>query len=55
MHFRFPDSPMRIAVRPDPARAEGPLFVELSSDRELALPNGAEPTLGAEFRLVGDV
>ncbi len=54
LHFRFPDSPMRIVVRPDSAREEGPLFVELSSDRELELPSGPETTLGAEFRLVSD-
>jgi methylmalonyl-CoA/ethylmalonyl-CoA epimerase len=34
--FRWPDSPMRILVDVDPTAAEGPLAIELASERGLA-------------------
>jgi len=36
--FRWPGSPMRIAVEIDPAAEEGPLGIELASERTIALP-----------------
>ncbi|MDH3213297.1 MAG: VOC family protein [Myxococcales bacterium] len=54
LHFHWPDSPMRIAVVPDPEREEGPLCVEVTSDHPLDLLPGPEPLLGAEFRVVSD-
>ena len=50
--YRWPDSPMRLAVEIDPARDEGPVAIELASDRAIALPDGPHPTLGAAFRRV---
>jgi methylmalonyl-CoA/ethylmalonyl-CoA epimerase len=47
--FRWPGSPMRIAVEVDPARDEGPLAIEVMSPRALALPAGPHPVLGAVF------
>ncbi len=47
--FTWPGSPMDIAVEIDPARAEGPLGIELASPRALALPAGPHPVLGAVF------
>jgi hypothetical protein len=44
--FHWPASPLRIAVTVDPARDEGPLALELSASRPLALPRGAHPALG---------
>lgn len=49
--FRWPGSPMRIAVEMDAAAEEGPLCIELASDRPLALPAGRHPVLGARFSL----
>jgi catechol 2,3-dioxygenase-like lactoylglutathione lyase family enzyme len=54
LYFRWPDSPMRVAVAPDPEREKGPLCIEVASDHPLALPPGPEPLLGAEFRVVAD-
>jgi methylmalonyl-CoA/ethylmalonyl-CoA epimerase len=48
--YRWPGSPMRIAVEIDPHRDEGPLCIEYSSRRALALADGAHPVLGAVFR-----
>ncbi len=47
--FRWPGSPMRIAVEIDPAREEGPLSIEYASERAVALPDGPHPMLGAAF------
>ena len=47
--FRWPGSPMRIVVRIDPARDEGPEGIELESARPLSLPAGPHPVLGATF------
>lgn len=52
--FRWPDSPLRIAVRIDPtASEEGPLGIELAARPGLALPEGPHPVLGTRF--FGDV
>lgn len=48
--YRWPGSPMRIAVEIDPERDEGPLCIEYSSRRPVGLPDGAHPVLGAVFR-----
>jgi methylmalonyl-CoA/ethylmalonyl-CoA epimerase len=50
--YRWPDSPMRLAVEIDPARDEGPVAIELASDRAIALPDGPHPALGTVFRRV---
>jgi catechol 2,3-dioxygenase-like lactoylglutathione lyase family enzyme len=50
--YRWPDSPMRLAVEIDPAGAEGPVAIEIASDRAVALPDGPHPMLGAVFRRV---
>jgi len=50
--YRWPDSPMRLAVEIDPARDEGPVAIELASDRAIALPAGPHPALGTVFRRV---
>ena len=50
--YRWPDSPMRLAVEIDPARDEGPIAIELASDRAFALPDGPHPALGTVFRRV---
>jgi catechol 2,3-dioxygenase-like lactoylglutathione lyase family enzyme len=47
--YRWPRSPLRIAVEIDPAGDEGPLAIEVQSDRTLALPPGKHPVLGAVF------
>jgi hypothetical protein len=44
--FRWPDSPMRILVDVDQHAAEGPLAIELASERELAGLEEAGPRLG---------
>ena len=50
--YRWPDSPMRLAVEIDPSRDEGPVAIELASDRAFALPDGPHPALGTVFRRV---
>ena len=50
--YRWPDSPMRLAVEIDPARDEGPVAIEVASDRAIALPDGPHPVLGTVFRRV---
>jgi catechol 2,3-dioxygenase-like lactoylglutathione lyase family enzyme len=52
LHFRWPDSPVAIAVELDPRAAEGPRRIEVSCARRLALPEGPHPVLGIEFRQV---
>ena len=47
--FRWPGSPMRLAVEIDPAGEDGPVSIEVASDRALALPPGPHPALGAVF------
>src|SRR2546425_317556 len=47
--YRWPGSPMRIAVEIDGSGEEGPIAVELGSHRPVSLPAGAHPLLGAVF------
>jgi len=47
--FSWPGSFMRLAVEIDPVEHEGPIAIELSSPRMLALPEGPHPALGAVF------
>ena len=47
--YRWPGSPMRIVVEVDPARDEGPLLIELATERGIALPERPHPVLGAVF------
>lgn len=44
--FRWPDSPLRVAVVLDAAQPAGPLALEIASDREIHLPEGPHPALG---------
>ena len=44
--FGWPESPLRIAVQVRPDAPEGPLALELSAARRIALPEGPHPTLG---------
>ena len=46
--FRWPGSPMRIAVDVEPEAPEGPVAIEYASDR-VALPPGHDPVLGVTF------
>jgi methylmalonyl-CoA/ethylmalonyl-CoA epimerase len=48
--YRWPGSPMRIAVDVDPVADEGPVAIEYTSDRPVALEAGPHPVLGATFR-----
>lgn len=50
--YRWPDSPMRLAIEIDPTRDEGPVAIDLVSDRAIALPDGPHPALGTVFRRV---
>jgi hypothetical protein len=43
--FRWPESPLRIAVRIAPDAEEGPLALELAAAHRLALPEGPHPAL----------
>ncbi len=47
--FRWPGSFMRLAVEIDPVQNEGPIAIELTSPRRLALPAGPHPLLGTVF------
>ncbi|OGK81770.1 MAG: hypothetical protein A2X52_14550 [Candidatus Rokubacteria bacterium GWC2_70_16] len=49
LYFHWPGSPMRLAVEIDPAGEEGPLCIEIASERAVALPEGPHPVLGAVF------
>ena len=44
--FRWPDSPIRVLVEVDPTAAEGPLAIELASERSLASLDEASARLG---------
>jgi hypothetical protein len=44
--FRWPESPLRIAVRIAPDADEGPLALELAAAHRIALPEGPHPALG---------
>ncbi len=51
--YRWPGSPLAIAVDVDPDRDEGPLQIELECARELKLPDAPYPELGTRFVQVG--
>jgi len=48
--YRWPRSPMRIVVAIDPAADEGPVCIELASERALPL-DGSQATPGIQFSL----
>ena len=50
--YRWPGSPMRIAVDVDPNAEEGPVAIEYASERPVALAATPHPVLGATFRPV---
>ncbi len=50
--YRWPGSPLRIAVDVDPAAEEGPVAIEYASDRRVDLAATPHPVLGATFRRV---
>jgi catechol 2,3-dioxygenase-like lactoylglutathione lyase family enzyme len=52
--FRWPQSPLRIAVRIAPDAPEGPVALELSAARRLALPEGPHPALALPLVQVED-
>jgi hypothetical protein len=47
--YRWPDSPLRLAVEIDPHGAEGPIAIECAGARARSLPSGPHPILGAKF------
>jgi len=47
--YRWPGSPMRLAVDIDPASDEGPLAIEYASARGVVVPGGRHPVLGTVF------
>ncbi len=47
--YRWPGSPMRIAVEVDPAGDEGPIGIEVASDRPITLPPPLQSLVGARF------
>jgi methylmalonyl-CoA/ethylmalonyl-CoA epimerase len=51
--YRWPGSPMRIAVEVDANADEGPVAIEYASVHSVALPAAPHPVLGATFRQVG--
>ena len=50
--YRWPGSPLRIAVDVDPTAEEGPVAIEYVSDRPVDLAATPHPVLGATFRRV---
>jgi methylmalonyl-CoA/ethylmalonyl-CoA epimerase len=50
--YRWPGSPMRIAVDVDAKADEGPVAIEYACDHPAALPATPDPVLGATFRRV---
>ena len=49
LEFRWPRSPLRVAVAIEPGADEGPRAIEVAADRGLALPEGPHPVLGTTF------
>lgn len=47
--YRWERSPLTLTVDVDPSADEGPLRIELASDRPVDLPAGRHPVLGAVF------
>ena len=52
--FRWPDSPLRVAVSVAPDAPEGPLALEVAAPRHVALPRGPHPLLGLPLAQVED-
>ena len=50
--YRWPGSPMRIAIDIDASADEGPVAIEYASDRPVTLAATPHPVLGAVFRQV---
>jgi len=50
--FEWPDSPLRVSVRVDASRADGPEAIEIRCARRLALVAGRHPQLGARFEQI---
>ena len=48
--YKWPRSPLRVAVEIDAAREEGPICIEISGQRVIDVPAGPHPVLGAIFR-----
>src|SRR5262249_42065446 len=53
--FRWPASPLRVAVRVQPDAEEGPLALELAAPRRIALPEGPHPALSLPLVQVEDL
>ena len=51
--FRWPSSPMRLAVEITPSHPEGPITIEYTADRTISLPDGPNHALGTNFTRVG--
>jgi methylmalonyl-CoA/ethylmalonyl-CoA epimerase len=49
LEFRWPDSPIALRVDLVPQGDEGPLWIELAAERDLALPLSLYPGLGTRF------
>ncbi|MBI1733664.1 MAG: VOC family protein [Candidatus Rokubacteria bacterium] len=47
--YRWERSPLTITVAIDPAAEEGPVAIELATDRAVGIPAGRHPVLGALF------
>lgn len=47
--YRWERSPLRLVVEIDPAADEGPVAIEIASDRAVDLPSGKHPVVGATF------
>jgi methylmalonyl-CoA/ethylmalonyl-CoA epimerase len=47
--FRWPESALTVCVDIDPEREEGPVQIEVSAARNLALPDGMHPAFGTRF------
>jgi methylmalonyl-CoA/ethylmalonyl-CoA epimerase len=50
--YRWPESPLRLAVEVDPGAEEGPLCIEVTSPRALELGPGPQPGLGTVFTVL---
>jgi methylmalonyl-CoA/ethylmalonyl-CoA epimerase len=50
--YRWPGSPMRIAIDVDPTADEGPVAIEYASNHPVTLAATPHPVLGATFRRV---
>ena len=48
--YRWPGSFLRLVIEIDPARDEGPLWIEYSSRRAVPLSDAPHPVLGAVFK-----